>query len=223
TWTPTLSHYFIKSRPGREGHHEAVPPRLMAAYERTLRVTLEHKWVLALFAAVLIAGTYFCYTNVGTDLLPSMDEGGFIVDYIMPAGSSLAETNRVITHIEKILLATPEVENISRRTGLQLGLAQVTEANTGDISVKLKSKRSRSSEEVISEVRDKIKKAEPVLDIEIVQLLQDMIGDLTSAPEPVVIKLFAQDPALLNQWAPAVGDAIKKIPGVVDILNGIEN
>ncbi len=116
----------------------------------------------------------------------------------MPAGSSLAETNRVITHVEKILRATPEVENTSRRTGLQLGLAQVTEANTGDISVKLKRDRKRSGDEVIAEVRDKIKAAEPVLDIEFPQLLQDMIGDLTSAPEPVVIKLFSQDPALLD-------------------------
>jgi multidrug efflux pump subunit AcrB len=171
----------------------------------------------------LIGVAYLSYSATGTDLLPPMDEGGFIVDYIMPAGSSLAETNRVITHVENILRATPEVENTSRRTGLQLGLAQVTEANTGDISVKLKSDRHRNSEEVIAEVRDKIKKAEPVLDVEIVQLLQDMIGDLTSAPEPVVIKLFAQDPALLHQWGPAVGDAIKKIPGVVDVLNGVEN
>ncbi len=63
-----------------------------------------------------------------------MDEGGFIVDYIMPAGSSLEETNRVITHIEQILRDTPEVATTSRRTGLQLGLAAVTEANRGDIS-----------------------------------------------------------------------------------------
>jgi multidrug efflux pump subunit AcrB len=152
-----------------------------------------------------------------------MDEGGFIVDYIMPAGSSLEETNRVITHVEKILRATPEVENTSRRTGLQLGLAQVTEANTGDISVKLKADRKRTGEEVIADVRDKIKNAEPVLDVEFPQLLQDMIGDLTSAPEPVVIKLFSQDPVLLEQWATSVGDTIKKIPGVVDVLNGIEN
>src|SRR5580700_4598919 len=224
TWTPTLSHYFIRSRSGRAAaHHETVSPRLMRVYESTLRFALEHKWVLALFSALLIAGTYVCYNNTGSDLLPEMDEGGFIVDYIMPAGSSLAETNRVITHIEKILRATPEVENTSRRTGLQLGLAQVTEANTGDISVKLKRDRKRTGQEVIAEVRDKIKKAEPVCDIEIPQLLQDMIGDLTSAPEPVVIKLFAQDPVLLTQWATSVGDALKKMPGVVDELNGIEN
>ncbi len=224
TWTPTLSHYFIKQRSGRRaGEHESVPPRLLHAYERALRVTLEHKWVLILFSVVLIAGSYLCYNQIGSDLLPAMDEGGFIVDYIMPAGASLAETNRVITHIEKILLATPEVENISRRTGMELGPAQVTEPNTGDISVKLKRDRKRSGEQVIAEVRDKIKTAEPVCDIEVVQLLQDMIGDLTSAPEPVVIQLFSQDPALLTQWATAVGDTIKKIPGVVDELNGIEN
>jgi multidrug efflux pump subunit AcrB len=152
-----------------------------------------------------------------------MDEGGFILDYIMPAGSSLEETNRVITAVERILRSTPEVETTSRRTGLQLGLAQVTEANIGDISIKLKRDRERSSEEVIADVRAKVAKQEPMLQVEFIQLLQDMIGDLTSAPEPVAIKLFSQDPALLRTWAPQVADAIKKIPGVVDILNGIDN
>ncbi len=224
TWTPTLSHYFIRKGSGHNpAEHHTVPAWLMTAYERVLRVTLEHKWVLAVASLLLIAGTYVCYQNTGTDLLPAMDEGGFIVDYIMPAGSSLAETNRVITHVEKILRATPEVESTSRRTGLQLGLAQVTEANTGDISVKLKRNRKRSGEEVIADVRTKIKDAEPVVDIDIMQLLQDMIGDLTSAPEPMVIKLFAQDPALLTQWATAVGDSVKKVPHAVDVFNGVEN
>ena len=90
-----------------------------------------------------------------------MDEGGFILDYIMPAGSSLDETNRVLTGVEEILRATPEVESTSRRTGLQLGLAAVTEANTGDISVKLKRDRKRGGDEVIAEVRAKVKKALP--------------------------------------------------------------
>src|SRR5262249_6403709 len=117
----------------------------------------------------------------------------------------------------------PEVEGTSRRTGLQLGLATVTEANTGDIAVKLKRDRSRGSDEVIAEVREKVRSQFPQLDIEIIQLLADMIGDLTSAPEPIAIKLFSQDPALLKQWAPKVGDAISKIKGVVDVLNGIDN
>jgi len=106
---------------------------------------------------------------------------------------------------------------------MQLGLAAVTEANTGDISVKLKDKRDRGIDEVMEDLRGKIKAEEPALDVEFVQKLQDMIGDLTSAPEPVQIKLFAQDPALLADWAPKVAESIGKIKGVVDVLNGIDN
>src|ERR1700733_13650815 len=167
TWTPTLSHYFLRNRrsDAAPAKHESVPPWLMRAYERTLRFTLEHRLVLALFTIILIAGSYFCYTHTGSDLLPAMDEGGFIVDYTMPPGSSLKETNRGISQVEKILRNTPDVESTPRRTGLQLGLAAVTEANQGDISVKLKpmaplwsrifgasaaNERSRSGEKVIA-------------------------------------------------------------------------
>src|SRR5438094_571902 len=184
TWTPTLSHYFIRDREttGTPRRHDAVPPRLMRAYERTLRTALKRPLMLVVATLVVVAGAYVCYRALGSDLLPEMDEGGFILDYIMPAGSSLEETNRVLVGVEQILRSTPEVEGTSRRTGLQLGLAAVTETNTGDIAVKLKPKRDRASDQVIGELRGKIRAAYPMLDIEFVQLLQDMIGDLTSAP-----------------------------------------
>jgi multidrug efflux pump subunit AcrB len=157
-----------------------------------------------------------------------MDEGGFIVDYIMPAGSSLQETNRVIAHLEKMIAAVPEVASVSRRTGLQLGLATVTEANTGDISVKLKAKRSKSVYAIMDKLREEFAQREPSVDVEFIQVLQDMIGDLTNAPEPVRIELFSPDAELLGQWAPRVADAISAIQvsgkkPVVDVLNGIDN
>jgi CzcA family heavy metal efflux pump len=236
TWTPTLSHYFLGRRSGsippsairnpqstiRESHG-GVPPSVMQAYERTLRLTIARPATLVIGSLLIMVAAYGGYRLLGSDLLPEMDEGGFILDYIMPAGSSLSETNRVMTGVETILRNTPEVEGTSRRTGLQLGLATVTEANIGDVSVKLKRTRDRGSDEVISEVRDKIKTRYPMLDVEFIQLTQDMIGDLTSAPQPIAVKLFSQDPALLKQWAPQVGAAIKKLPGVVDVLDGIEN
>jgi CzcA family heavy metal efflux pump len=225
TWTPTLSHYFLRNRGGRHtGHGEqSVPGWIFRRYERVLRFTLEHRLILGLFALVLIVGSYFCYKNTGSDLLPSMDEGGFIVDYVMPAGASLDDTNRVLQHVERILLSNPYVASVARRTGLQLGLAAVTEANTGDISVKLKPFPRPGADDIIADVRHKIRQAEPVLDVEFPQLLQDMIGDLTSSPDPCVIKLFSENQNVLNDWATRVGDAIKKIPGVVDVENGIEN
>jgi CzcA family heavy metal efflux pump len=227
TWTPTLSHFFIRSRasqPGAgHGGHAGMPPRVMQTYERTLRAAINRPAMLLLGTLLVVAGAYGAYRLLGSDLLPEMDEGGFILDYIMPAGSSLDETNRVITSVERILRSTPEVESTSRRTGLQLGLAAVTEANTGDIAVKLKRDRDRPSDDVIAEVREQVHNQFPALDVEFVQLLQDMIGDLTSVPEPIAIKLFSQDAALLKTWGPKVGDAIKQLPGVVDVLDGIEN
>ncbi|HEY3973241.1 MAG TPA: efflux RND transporter permease subunit [Candidatus Sulfotelmatobacter sp.] len=206
-----------------EKHLSGFFLRVVNFHERWLRRALERPRLLIVFSAALIVASYLCYTFSGSDLLPEMDEGGFVIDYIMPAGSSLAETNRVVGHVEQMLREVPEVESTSRRTGLQLGLASVTEANTGDILVKLKAKRSRDIEDIIADVRADIKQQEPALDIEFVQVLQDMIGDLTSAPEPIQIKLFSQDPKQLEEWAPRVAESIGKIKGVVDILNGIEN
>ncbi len=197
--------------------------KVIAFHERWLRRALERPRWLAGFSLVLIVIAFVCYQFSGSDLLPEMDEGGFIIDYIMPAGSSLAETNRVIRHLEQILHGTPEVEYTSRRTGMQLGLASVTEANTGDISVKLKASRSRDIEDIIAEVRAKIRTEEPAIDVEFVQVLQDMINDLTGEPQPVEIKLFSQDASVIEDWAPKVADAIAKDKGVVDVLNGIDN
>ena len=197
--------------------------RVVNFHERWLRRALERPRLLVIFSAGLIVVSYVCYTFSGSDLLPEMDEGGFVIDYIMPAGSSLAETNRVVNHVEQMLRELPEVESTSRRTGLQLGLAAVTEANSGDILVKLKAKRDRGIDEIMADVRADIKKEEPALDVDFIQVLQDMIGDLTSAPQPIEIKLFSQDPKQLEEWAPKVAEAIGKIDGVVDLLNGIDN
>jgi multidrug efflux pump subunit AcrB len=197
--------------------------QVLKVHHRVLDLSLAKPLWLGLACLMLVIATYFGYKALGYDWLPEMDEGGFILDYIMPAGSSLSETNRVLQHVERILHDTPEVESTSRRTGLQMGLAAVTEANTGDFTVKLKAKRSRAIDDVMDDVRSQVKATEPALDVEFIQVLQDMIGDLSNAPEPIQIKIFSDDEALLTQLGPRVGDAIGKIPEVVDVQDGIEN
>ncbi len=241
SWTPALSQYLVRRKEttapatsaegpdmaallaAEEAHLSGFFGRIVNFYTRAMRVIIKRPWTLAASSVVIIILSFVCYNFLQTDFLPEMDEGGFILDYFTPPGSSLAESNRILLHIEKILRSTPEVENTSRRTGLQLGLAAVTEANNGDFTVKLKKDRERGIDEVIADVRSKITKSEPAADVEFVQLLQDMIGDLTSQPEPIVIKLFSQDGKLLNETAPRVADAIGKVHGVVDVLNGVEN
>jgi CzcA family heavy metal efflux pump len=231
TWTPALSHLLLRSRAqgmnNASMQHEiptqGILGRLVRIYERAMKTTLAHPFWTAALALLLIAISIVCYRSLGSDLLPAMDEGSFVLDYLMPAGASLSDTNRVLAGVEQILRGIPEVQSTSRRTGLQLGLATVTEANTGDISVLLKSKRSRGVEEVISEAREKVNAQFPQLDTDFHQMLEDMIGDLTSSPNPIEIKLFSENYTLLKDWAPKVGDAIKTISSVKDVKNGIED
>jgi CzcA family heavy metal efflux pump len=242
SWTPTLSLYLVRRKDtaasgpsssegpdaaallaAEEAHLSGFFGRIIEFYGRTMQAVLKRPWMLVASSLAIVVLSYVCYSFLGTGLLPEMDEGGFILDYFTPPGSSFAESNRILAHIEEILHSKKEVENTSRRTGLQLGLAAVTEANNGDFTVKLKKDRDRGIDEVIADVRAEVEESEPGTKVEFIQLLQDMIGDLTSQPEPVVIKLFAQDGKLLNETAPKVADAIGKIHGVVDVLNGVEN
>src|SRR5260370_19649258 len=155
-------------------HHEqqvlsVFVRKVLNFYERWLSRALTRRLYLLLACLLLIVGTVVAYQSLGSDLLPEMDEGGFVLDYIMPAGSSLTETDRVLQHVEAILRDNPNVEIISRRTSLQMGLAAVTEANSGDITVKLKAKRSQAIDDIMSDVRTAIKTNEPDLDVQIIQ------------------------------------------------------
>jgi CzcA family heavy metal efflux pump len=236
TWTPALSLAFLRG--GNHGRRIAsmdaaggvetqrrrdLMAPVLRFHERVLRGALERPLWLAVGCGLLLIAMFFAYQGLGSDLLPEMDEGGFVLDYVMPTGSSLEETNRVLLHVDRILHQIPEVATTSRRTGLQMGLAAVTEANTGDFSVMLRDRRSRGIDEVMEDARQRIRAAEPELDIEFTQVLQDMIGDLSNAPEPVQIKLFSANADLLQQLGPRVADAIAKVPGVVDVENGIDN
>jgi multidrug efflux pump subunit AcrB len=146
-----------------------------------------------------------------------MDEGGFVLDYLTPPGTSLSETDSIVKQMEKKVAAIPEVSAYSRRTGAELGLF-ATEQNKGDILVKLKprSQRNRGVEEIIAGLRADITRHISGVDVEFVQILQDMLGDLEGSPEPVEVKIFGDDINQLNTVAAAIGPKIEKIPGIVD-------
>ena len=225
-FTPVLAERFVKAKPednfdpDEEEAQGTVLGAIIRRYESVLSVALDKKWIVGLAIVVVLAGSYLLYRTLGSEFLPEFDESAFVLDYIAPAGSSLAETNRMLQGVEELLLKTPEVESYSRRTGLEMGLF-VTEPNTGDFAVKLKPDHKRSTQEVISELRDQIKESQPALDIEFVGILPDVIGDLQGNPEPIEVKLFSEDAAALQEKAEAVEAAIQKVHGVVDTLNGV--
>ena len=160
---------------------------------------------------------------IGTGFLPEMDEGGFILDYWAPTGAALSETDRQVRVLEGILLRpTPAVQAFTRRTGSELGFA-ATAPNRGDFTVLLKPRGQRPSVyEVMDRVRREAEAQAPAVRVEFVQLLQDVIGDLAGAPEPVELKLFSRDQAAAERAAEAVAAAIEPMPGLVDLFDGVQ-
>jgi Cu/Ag efflux pump CusA len=149
-----------------------------------------------------------------------MDEGALILDYIAPPGTSPAETEKLLTGVERELAATPEIEAYSGRIGDQLGFF-VTEPNIGDYVLTLKPHRKRAAEEVASDIRDRVASQWPMLQIEFGQLVEDVIGDLIAVPQPIEVKLFGEDRPVLEQRAHEVAGLLSGIRGVVDIDPGV--
>jgi multidrug efflux pump subunit AcrB len=195
---------------------------IVRRYEWLLGRALDNRGLVILVCVGVMMLSYLTYRNLGSEFLPEFDEGAFVLDYFTPPGTSLAETDRILKHVEEMLQDPEhEVESYSRRTGLQLGLF-ITEPNTGDFLVKLKPDRKHSTEEVKDELRKEIASTEPALDrVELPGILGDLIGDLTSEPQPVEIKLFSEDANALHQKAAEIEKDIKEIPGIVDTFDGL--
>jgi CzcA family heavy metal efflux pump len=200
-------------------HVEERSRGLDERYERALAGAMKRPRIVLAAAACLALAALLLYSRVGTGFLPRMDEGGFVIDYRSAPGSALPETDRQVRLVEAIVKSTPEVASFSRRTGAELGLF-ATQPNKGDVLVRLKPRgqRSRSADAVIDELRPKVGKAVPGLDVEFVQLLQDMIGDLEGQPSPIEVKVFGDDVAQLASIAETIEARLGKIQGVVDVV-----
>jgi len=225
TVTPSLSAWFIRfgapgGPPARHAEGGRVLGGVIRGYEISVRWALGRRgWTLAACGVFLAAGIVVT-RHLRTDFLPPMDEGGFVIDYAMPPGTSLAETNRQLLGVEKFISATPEVESYSRRTGARLALA-ITEPNTGDILVKLRSDRRRPTAEVVSQLRKQLSMSAPNTQWDLHDILGDLIGSLTAEARPIEVKLYASDIDTLKDAAAEVADVLGTVKGVVDISNGL--
>ena len=216
TLIPLLARAAAKHRAESRGEHQAG--RLEQVYSRTLDATMQRPMAGVLAAVILAWPGPCCSADWAPGFLPEADEGGFVIDYLSPPGSAIEETNRIVQPVERILQQTPDIAAFTRRTGSELGLF-ATQQNKGDILVRLKPRgERRPAEEIISDLRDKLKEAAPRLDIEFVQLLQDMLGDLEGAPTPIEVKVFGDDPERLAEISEQVQSMLEGVKGVVDLV-----
>jgi multidrug efflux pump subunit AcrB len=216
---PLLSRYLIDFR---RWHDPAAAQQgwLQRLHSRLLdRVLRRPVWLLAAVLPLVIVG-FIAYNRVPSGFMPQVDEGGFVMDFYTRPGTSLIETERELAQVEAILREFPEVDTFSRRTGTGLG-GDLGEPHHGDFFVRLKSNHARATDDVMAEVLSQVGKRVPGVQVELAQLMEDLIGDLTAVPQPIEVKLYAANPATLIPQARAVAAALAKIDGVVEIKDGV--
>jgi len=222
TWlaVPILCDRWLKPADAEEHRDTRFAAWLKRGYAALIgRVSARPPLVLlGVLPLVIVAA--FAFTRVGSGFMPGMDEGGFVLDYHTQPGTSITETDRLMRQIEQIIRANPNVATYSRRTGAGLG-GDLNEPNRGDFFVRLKSGKREPIDTVMEEIRSQIETQVPGVGIELAQLMEDLIGDLTAVPQPVQIKIFSDDAHTLDTTARNVAARIGRIQGIVDVNDGI--
>jgi CzcA family heavy metal efflux pump len=188
--------------------------------QRWVSFFIRRPWLSFLFILGLAASVYLILPGLETGFLPEMDEGSIVLDYNSPPGTSLEETDRMLREVEKIIVSTPEVDAYSRRTGTEMGFF-ITEPNRGDYLIQLKKARTKTTDDVIEDLRKKIEATQPALRIDFGQVIGDMLGDLMTSVQPIEIKVFGDDQARLQQLSKQVSAIVTAVDGTADVFNGI--
>jgi len=217
---PLLADHFLNARDAEHAPDSRLVRWLHERYRRIFGALLARPWLVPLGVAPLLLAGFFAYRAVGSGFMPAMDEGGFVLDYRTEPGTALTETDRLLRQVEGIVRATPDVASYSRRTGAGLG-GSINEANEGDFFIRLRPSGRRPVDQVMDDIRGRIEHQVPGIEVEMAQLMEDLIGDLTAVPQPVEIKIFGDRPDVLAASARAVAERLGKIDGVVDVKNGI--
>ncbi|MGH7016165.1 MAG: efflux RND transporter permease subunit, partial [Caulobacteraceae bacterium] len=189
-------------------------------YVGVLEGSVARPWLAVGVLVVLACLGLTAFATLPSGFMPHIDEGGFVLDYVTPPGTSLSESDRVVREIGRILSATPEVATFSRRTGAQLG-GGLTEPNTGDFFVKLKPPPRRGIDDIMQDVQAKVAAEVPGVDIETAQLMEDLIGDLTAVPQPIEVKLYCEDPQLLDSTAKSITARLARVRGLTEVRDGV--
>jgi len=217
---PLLCEHLLSARDAARKDEGPVTHAFQHGYRYMMEAVFARPWLLAAGILPFLIAGYLTYSRVGSGFIPKMDEGGFVLDYRAPPGTSLEETDRLLDQVDAILKKVPEIATYSRRTGTQLG-GGITEANEGDYFIDLKAPPRRPVWTVMDAVREQIEQHVSGLEIETAQLIEDLIGDLTAVPQPIEIKLFDNSTRQLMETAPKVARAVRQINGIVSVRNGI--
>lgn len=223
TYVPVMASLFIQpSDPARKTISSRLITFLENRYTPTIEWALKSKKIVLGLAAVLLISVGFLFTKMGGEFVPTLDEGDFVIQPVLKTGTSLSNTIKATTHMEKILKTFPEVEQVVSRIGAAEVPTDPMSMEESDIIIKLKSKHDWVSAKSKDELADKFKEALtaeiPGVDFEFTQPIEMRFNELiTGVRADLAIKIFGEDLDILYKKAMEVQKAIQDIEGAADI------
>jgi CzcA family heavy metal efflux pump len=215
TWIGLPVIYLLLTKKGSSlGKHKEVKKRNWVYF------FIRKAWISTAFIVILIAFSYYIIPKLPSGFLPQMDEGSIILDFVSPPGTSLDGTDRMLNVVDHILQTTPEVQSFSREIANQNGFF-ITEPNVGDYTINLKKNRKLTTDEVSDEIRKRIEAKLPMLQVDFGQIIEDMLGDLSSTKQPITIRIFGDDIPTLQKYANQIADIVQSTRGTADVFSGI--
>ncbi|MFW6268177.1 MAG: efflux RND transporter permease subunit, partial [Marinilabiliaceae bacterium] len=224
TFVPAISSLFIKA-PAK--NRRTLSDRLMGflnrLYEPTIDWALYHKRTVIIATAVLLGGTAFLFTRMGSEFMPTMDEGDFVVRPVLKSDTSLEETIDIMTRMEKITGSFPETRQIVTRIGGAEGPEDPMSMEGTDAIITLKDKdeweTARSKEELADRYKERILENIPGIELELTQPIEMHFNKLTTGVSAdLAIKLFGDDIEMLDSKGEDIRDVVNETPGVAGVV-----
>jgi len=220
TVTPVMCYYLLPNAKGiGETEYGWLVRKLRAGAERVIRLSLAKPLTIAsILAGLVVAGVWVLNTR-GTEFLPAFNEGSAQINLILPPGTSLETSNEFGRKLEKLVVGVEGVETAGRRTGRAEGDEHAEGVNMSEVIVSFDPESERTREEILADIREEMKVTFPGVATAVEQPLAHLMSALLSGVNAqVAIKVFGEDLTVLRRIGQEVGNAVRPIPGVADLI-----
>lgn len=223
TYVPAVSAVFLKSEvPGPKNTSVRLLKFLNNLYLPALNWALGHSKAILLAAAGLLVGAILLFTTMGSEFVPTLDEGDFVIQPVLKTGTTLTNTVETITEMERILMKFPEVKQVVTRIGAAEIPTDPMSMEESDVIVTLHPPSEWTTVETKDELAEEFKKALtaiPGLDYEFTQPIEMRFNELiTGVRADLAIKVVGEDLDVLLHTAEEIETAIQGVEGAADII-----
>lgn len=192
---------------------------LTRKYKSFLQGALNHKKSLLVFFLILILIGGVVFSFLGKEFVPTLDEGAMMVSTVMLPETSITESVKIGTKIEKIFLAFPEVISVSRTTGTAESTEHLHPVNHSHYNIELLpiEDRKRGFQEITEAMRTELDKIPGIAYIFEQPIANKLAEMLTGTEGQLSLKLFGQDLETLNHTIEDIRNVLVDIDGVADL------